>query len=124
METKTWMTPKRIARGPAAANAELNRWRTVRLEHQRTLPHVSTRFDSVAAMRTDEAASRRRGIGSRVVAEPVKGIDLLDIALTAGALAGAYLFWRVIKSTQTRDVVNGLPQRSTYELGLDALATR
>lgn len=124
METKTWMTPKRIARGPEAANAELERWRKVRIEHQRALPKVSDSFDSVAAMRADEAASRRRGIGSRVVAAPTKGVDLVDVALAAGALAGAYLFWRVIRSTQAREVVSGLLARSAYERGLDALAAR
>jgi hypothetical protein len=118
METKTWMTAKRIARGPEAANAELERWRRVREKREAHKPHVAPTFSSTETMRRDAVASKAAHVGSRVAAAPVGSVDLIDVALVAVALAGVYGFWRIIRST--RDDV----AESTYGRGLDALAAR
>jgi hypothetical protein len=122
-ETKTWMTPARIARGPEAANEELRRWQRARppaIKHR-----VS--FDSVAQMRADKRAAQFIGAGSR--ATPVeKRIDLIDVGLIAAALTGGYLFWRSFKNSArvegatvfNGDVDDSAP--SMYSRGLDALS--
>lgn len=116
METKTWMTAKRLARGPEAANAELERWRRVRAEREASAPRRASTFANEGAMRRDAAASRAAHIGSRVAAAPERGIDLLDVALVGVMLAGAYAFWRVV----SRDRV-GAAADNPYYVGAIAL---
>ena len=121
METKTWMTPKRIERGPEAANAELARWRAIR--HERPHPRANEKFTNTAAMRADADTSRRAGVGSRVVsASKTAGVDWLDVALVAGMLTGAYAFWRTLKKSS--QVSGAGAEESAYYVGAVALGAR
>lgn len=128
-ETKTWLTPKRIARGPEAANEELRRW--ARAKRQRELGRTVSDalkpalvYRSTADMRHDEEASRRRHVGSVVMSREPRGIGLGHVAIGAAAIGAGFLVgrWWARRRRAAQTTVAGC-DTSTYERGLDALAT-
>jgi len=102
------MTPKRIARGPAAADAELRRWAKTAFRPVRI-------YGDTRRMREDALRSAHEGRGSAMIASEPRGIKVspLEVAVALGALAGGFFlgrWWVRRKKVAT-----------TYVQGLDAL---
>jgi hypothetical protein len=135
-ETKTWLTPKRLARGPEAANAEMRRWASNE-KWRRELSHAMKRtfrpaqvYGSAADMRRDALTSRGRGVGSVVLARDAHRVGPLHVvagvaAIGAGFLVGRWWAHRLKSQAMPRTMVNGDVDDSApsmYSRGLDALA--
>jgi hypothetical protein len=134
-QTKTWLTPKRLARGPEAANAEMRRWASNE-KWRRELSHVMKQtfrpaqvYGSAADMRRDALASRSRGVGSTMLATDAHRVGPLHVAVAVGALGLGFVigrWWmqrrRAAQAAQTQIRGDEEDLCSDYERGLDALA--
>lgn len=90
VETKVWLTPKRIARGPDKADDEIRRW-------AKSAFRPAKLYGNVSAMRADALASRAAGVGSRRIArEPEPFVTPLELAALAGISIGAFFVGRWI----------------------------
>lgn len=109
--TKVWMTPKRLARGPEAARAELARWGQLPMQRGRVI-------GDVRAMRDEALRSASEGRGSATIAAAPRKLAIrpLDVAVAVGALAGGFFLGRWVGRK--------LRTKSTYVRGLDALGNR
>jgi hypothetical protein len=114
-ETKTWLTPKRIARGPEKADEEIRRWAKGAFRPAKI-------YGSVSAMRADALASRAAGVGSRRIARvPKPVVTPLELAALAGISVGAFFVGRWIgKRRHQPQAVHGAPE-NPYLIGALAL---
>lgn len=130
-ETKTWLTPARLARGPEAANNELKRWarekRRRELEREiRSVFRPVKIYGDAAAMHRDALTSRGAGVGSALMAKDAKSIGAVELLIGAAALGGGIVFGLWLgKKIKTRlakrraEAVTGFDD--SYVLGTDVL---
>lgn len=112
-ETKVWMTPKRIERGPEAADEELRRWAKSAFRPVKI-------YGNPRAMREDALASRSAGVGSKLIAREPRKVEVGDLYLAiAGllALGGGFLVGRWWARRRRVEAAAG----SSYVRGVDAL---
>jgi hypothetical protein len=81
------MTPKRIARGPEAARAELARWGQLPLQRGRV-------YGDVRAMRDEALRSRETGKGSTTISSHAWYPSMSDVAVSAVAIVGGFFLGR------------------------------
>lgn len=124
-ETKTWLTPKRLARGPEAANEELRRWAKARAAREQR-PTAPRTYHTTADMRRDESASRSRRVGSVVLARDTRGgLGLIHVAVGVAAVGAGFLvgrWWARRRKVARATTIHGDTASSSYARGLDALA--
>ncbi len=131
-ETKTWLTPNRIARGPEAANDELHRWsrekrrRDLHREMRGVFRPVQV-YGDAAAMRRDALASRRDKVGSALMARDADnlGFGFVDIAIGLAAVGGGFLVgrWFARRRKAAQQPVQKV-SGSAYVLGAAVLGSR
>lgn len=133
VETKSWLTPKRLARGPEAANEELRRWSKERrrrklVAEMRGTFRPAQIYGDAAAMRRDALASRAERVGSTVMARDADSLGAVDLLVGVSAIAVGVLIgrWWVRRSRAPHPpvAVRGAAGDSAYARGALALAAR